>query len=306
MQITRDPGEQKLTKASVADNRPTLPISVLILTKNEEANLPGCLETVTWSDDIHVLDSFSDDGTLRIADAFGVNISQRVFDSFSAHQNWALQNLPFRYPWVFYLDADERATPELISSMKAAVENPGEAVGFRIQRRDFFMGTWLKHVQASPYYIRLFRTDKMRYERLGHPVSLPEGPVGQITGYLDHYPFSKGIAQWIERHNFYSTQEAEQIHNNRRTGENFSVIKAFTCKDFHQRRYHQKELFYRLPCRPLFKFTLLYGLKRGFLDGRAGFRYAILQSMYEYLIVMKVHERERLTSLDSPIGTGKK
>jgi glycosyltransferase involved in cell wall biosynthesis len=268
-------------------------ISILILTKNEQKDLPQCLESVSWSDDVVVYDSFSTDETLQVAERFGARVVQRRFDNWAAHQNWGLSNVPFRNSWVFYIDADERMTPELAASIRAAVENPGENVAFRVQRRDFFLGTWLKHVQSSPFYLRLFRPEKMRYERLVNPVSIADGPVGSVAGYLDHYPFSKGVGHWFERHNAYSTLEASQIMENRHGRTPFSLRKAFTARDFHERRFHQKELFYRLPLRPLVKFAILYVGKGGFLDGRAGLTYAVLQSFYEYMIVLKVRESSR-------------
>jgi glycosyltransferase involved in cell wall biosynthesis len=267
-------------------------ISILILTKNEQQDLPACLQSVAWSDDIHVYDSVSTDETVAIAKRFGATVTQRPFDNWAAHQNWGLKNIAFKHPWVFYIDADERMTPELVQAVQDAAATPGANVAFRMQRRDFFLNTWIKHVQASPFYMRLFRPEKMRYERLVNPISIADGPVGQVAGYLDHFPFSKGMGQWIDRHNGYSRFEAQQIINNRKAGEGFSWVKAFTAKDFHQRRYHQKELFYRLPFRPLVKFLLLYVAKRGFLDGRAGFTYAMLQAIYEYFIVLKVRELE--------------
>jgi glycosyltransferase involved in cell wall biosynthesis len=265
-------------------------ISVLILTKNEQQNLPGCLESVAWSDDIHVYDSSSTDATQQIARDYGAHVTERPFDNWAAHQNWGLANIPFRHPWVFYIDADERVTPTLLESLRAAVENPGANVAFRVRRRDFLDGTWLKHVQASPFYMRLFRPEKMRYERLVNPVSIPDGPVGELTGYLDHFPFSKGVGDWLGRHNKYAAFEAQQIVANQQARESFSLRAAFFEKDFHRRRYHQKELLYRLPARPLAKFLLLYVAKGGFLDGRAGLRYSILQSFYEYMIVLKTDE----------------
>ena len=275
-------------------------ISVLILTKNEQQDLPGCLESVAWSDDIHVYDSVSTDETVVVAERFGAKVTQRDYGecklSFggdeSEHRNWGLQNIPFKYPWVFVIDADERTTPDLVKAMTEAVRVPNGCVAFRIRRRDFFMGTWLKHVQASPFYMRLFMPEKMRYERLVNPVSIADGPVGQVSGYLDHFPFSKGVGHWVERHNSYSKFEAQQIAENRKTQATFSLLKAFTAKDFNDRRFHQKELFYRLPFRPLIKFLILYVAKRGFLDGRAGFTYAMLQSIYEYFIVLKTRELE--------------
>ncbi|HZZ38928.1 MAG TPA: glycosyltransferase family 2 protein [Acidobacteriaceae bacterium] len=265
-------------------------ISVLILTKNEEQDLPGCLESVSWSDDIHVFDSFSTDRTVEIARDRGATVTQRIFDNWSDHQNWALKNIAFRHGWVFYLDADERATPLLAAEMQKAVLSPQECVAFRVRRRDVFLGRWLKHAQASPFYLRLFQPAHLRYERLVNPVSLPDGPVGQVDGHLDHFPFSKGLSHWMDRHNAYSTLEAMQIIRNRGESQGSSIVAALTAKDFHERRFHQKELFYRLPGRPLIKFLALYIGKRGFLDGQAGFTYAVLQSVYEYMIVLKTRE----------------
>jgi glycosyltransferase involved in cell wall biosynthesis len=269
-------------------------ISVLILTKNEEQDLPDCLKSVAWSDDIHVYDSNSTDKTAQIAEAFGAKVTKRPFDNWAAHQNWGLQNIHFRNPWVFYIDADERMTPELAKEILNAVNQAGDNVAFRIQRRDFYLDTWLKHVQTSPFYMRLFKPNKMRYERMVNPISIADGPVGQLNSYLDHFPFSKGISHWIERHNSYSSFEAAQIIENRKNHAAFSIMKAMTAKDFHERRFHQKECFYRMPMRPLVKFLILYVVKRGFLDGKAGLRYAILQSVYEYFIVIKTKEMQTL------------
>jgi glycosyltransferase involved in cell wall biosynthesis len=267
-------------------------VSILVLTLNEENNLPACLDTVKWSDDVHVLDSYSSDRTIEIAKERGAHVWFRKFDSFSQQQNWALETIPFKHPWVFYFDADERVTPELAASIREAVENPGENVAYRVQRRDFFLGTWLKHVQMTAFYDRLFRPEKMRYERLGHCVSKPGGPVSTVTGYLDHYPFSKGIAEWVQKHNFYSTQEAQQTMANRAVCKQFSVKAIFFPGEHGERRRNIKELYYRIPMRPVVKFLVMYIAKRGFLDGGAGFIYSVLIGFYELLIVLKTRELE--------------
>ena len=269
-------------------------ISVLILTKNEEQDLPGCLASVTgWCDDIHLFDSFSTDRTVEITQAAGCVITQRKFDNWSAHQNWGLVNIPFKHPWVLYIDADERVSPELRDAALAAGRPEAAESAFRLRRRDFFSdGTWLKHAQISPFYLRLFRPEKMRYERLVNPVSIVDGPIGDIGGFLDHYPFSKGVVFWIERHIKYADLEAKTIQVNRAQGGEFSLIKAFTAKEFSVKRYHQKELFYRMPFRPLIKFGYMFFARRAFLDGRAGITYACLQSIYEYFIVLKQRELE--------------
>jgi glycosyltransferase involved in cell wall biosynthesis len=273
-------------------------ISVLIPTKNEEKSLPGCLDSVAWSDDVHVYDSGSSDATVEIARMRNAQVSVRSSGSGSsifggneaAHRTWALENIKFKYKWVLHIDADERVTQELQRGVCGAAQNPGPYVAFKVKRRDFFLDSWLRYVQTTPVYIRLFRPEKIRYERLINPATIPVGPVGEIEGYLDHFPFNKGMRHWLDRHNHYSTLEAEQIVANRAAQGGFSLEKAFFAKDLTERRFHQKELFYKLPARPLAKFLLLYVAKRGFLDGQAGFTYAVLQSFYEYMIVLKTRE----------------
>lgn len=268
------------------------PVSILILTKNERQDLPGCLESVSWSNDIHLFDSQSTDGTQQIARDFGCHITEKPFDNWAAHQNWGLQNIPFKNPWVFYIDADERVSPELRDAVARIAGRSQTEVAFRVVRRDFFLGQHLRYVQTTSRYVRLFRPQFIRYERLVNPVSIVDGPVGDLDECLDHYPFSKGIDFWFDRHNRYSRLEAEQILNDRSSGQRFSLWSAFFESDFSKRRWHQKELFYRLPFRPTFKFLLLYVLKRGFLDGRAGWLYAHLQATYERMIVAKLMELE--------------
>lgn len=267
-------------------------ISILILTKNEEQDLPGCLASVAWSDDIHVFDSFSDDKTVTIAENAGATITQRVFDNWSAHQNWGLANIKFKYPWVLYIDADERVSESLLNAIKALKpDTNSELVAYELRRRDFaWNGKWLKHAQMSPFYLRLFRPDKMRYERLVNPVSIPEGPTGKIEGFLDHYPFSKGFRFWIQRHLSYADMEALTRVKDLDQGVTFSLRKALFSRDFTEKRYHQKGLFYKLPGRPLIKWLYMVIGRRAFLDGSAGLTYATLQSIYEYFIVLKSKE----------------
>lgn len=273
-------------------------ISILIYTKNEQLDLPGCLESFAWSDDIHIYDSMSTDETCDIAKRYGAQIHRRSYGNNklafggdeSSHRNWGIQNIPFKYDWVYHSDADERMTKELLEKMRAAVANPGMHAAYRVQRRDFFMGTWLKHVTPSPFNIRLFRPSKIHYERLTNPVTVVDGPIGDIAAHFNHFPFSKGMTHWVDKHNGYSTFEAAQIAANRVQGGTYSISKALFCKDANERRFHQKELYYRLPFRPMAMFFLLYVFKRGFLDGKAGLTYAILRSIYEYFIVLKTRE----------------
>lgn len=266
-------------------------ISVLILTKNEEHDLPHCLRSVSWSDDVHVFDSFSNDSTVQIASAAGAKVTQRTFDNYASQRNAALETIDFKYEWLLILDADERIPAPLVKIISEMISNaPPETDGYRIRRRDYLWGTWLKHAQITPYYIRLVRPGKARYSREINEVLEVDGTVDQLPGHFDHYPFSKGIAHWLAKHNNYSTMEAKRWIEENTQGEKFSAKKALFSKDFSHRRYHQKGLFYKIPGRPLIKWLYMVIWRRAFLDGRAGLTYATLQTIYEYFIVVKTKE----------------
>ena len=264
-------------------------ISVLILTRNEALDLPGALASVAWSDDIHVLDSHSTDATAAIAEAAGARVTRRAFDNYAAHRNFGLQ-LSFKHPWLLILDADERPTASLSAEMQRAALTAGPATaGFRLRRRDFLFDTWLKHAQLSPYYIRLVRPACARYTRAINEVLEVDGMIAELIEPLDHFPFSKGIAHWVAKHNQYSSMEAELIHS--QTGLTTPSLRtALRDPDFHTRRLHQKALFYKLPGRPVIKWLYMVVIRGAILDGAAGLTYATLQSVYEYLIVVKTKE----------------
>jgi glycosyltransferase involved in cell wall biosynthesis len=272
-----------------------MPASVLILTKNEEHDLPDCLCSVAWSDDIHVYDSFSNDRTVEIAQMFGAKIAQRHFDNYASQRNAALK-LPFKYKWVLSLDADERVSPALADEIKDFLASPPENVAAcRIRRRDYFWETWLKHTQMSPFYIRLVKPPCVQYEREVNEFVKVDGLIFDLKQPFDHYPFSKGVSHWLNRHNQYSSMEAQQILK-ANCESTFPIIKAaITSPDFNQRRFYQKQLYYRLPLRPLIKFFYLIFIRRAFLDGKAGITYSLLMMIYEYLIVLKVQEESHLS-----------
>jgi glycosyltransferase involved in cell wall biosynthesis len=266
--------------------------SVLILTRNEELDLPGCLNAIAWCDDIHILDSVSTDRTVEIARRHGATVTVRAFDNYAAQRNAGLA-LPFSHPWVLVLDADERPTLELVQAMQqAVVQAPPTVDAFSIRRRDYLWGTWLKHAQMTPFYIRLLRVGKARYTREINEVVEVDGTITRLNAPLDHFPFSKGLAHWVARHNAYSTREAEMLAQGTAV-QKASLQQALFGKDFHQRRVAQKAVFYRMPLRPLIKWAYLMFIRGAILDGRAGIMYATLTSYYEYLIELKRREQLR-------------
>lgn len=263
-------------------------ISVFILTKNEQQDLPGCLASVSWSDDIHVLDSESTDTTVGIAEDFGAKVTVRPFDGYASQRNFGLQ-LPFQHSWILILDADERVPPALASEMGDFVSTaPQSVAAARMRRRDFWWGRWLKHAQISPFYVRLVRVGRAHYEREINEVLVIDGDIADLTQPFDHYPFSKGIKHWISKHNTYSCMEAGLIASGALIKPSWQV--ALFDTDFNERRVHQKAIFYALPARPLLKLIYMLLVRRAFLDGWPGVRYAILQAIYEYFIVLKTKE----------------
>jgi len=264
-------------------------VSVLVLTLNEEINIGDCLETLSWSDDVVVLDSFSNDKTADIVAARGARFIQRQFDNWASHQNWAVKSIEFKNPWVLYLDADERCPPELRDEVLRRTISPCRESAFRIRRKDFFMGRWLKHAQLYPsWLVRLFRPERISYERLVNPVAMVDGQTGFLDEHILHYPFSHGISHWIARHNKYSDYESKELLKVR-DGQSQNAGGIFV-RDPIARRRALKDLFFRLPGRPLLKFTYYFLWRRGFLDGHAGLTYSTLQAIYEYQIDCKYRE----------------
>ena len=264
-------------------------ISVLILTLNEEQDLPGCLDAVAWCDDVHVFDSGSTDRTAEIARERGATVTVHAFDSFAAQRNASMQ-LPFRHPWVLVLDADERPTPELNAEMpRALAAAPPTVAAFRIRRRDFLWGQWLKHAQMTTSYLRMVRVGRVHYTRRINEVTTVEGGIADLECPLDHMAFSKGIAHWVAKHNGYSSVEAELLAGGEAT-QHASLGKAVFADGVQQRRIAQKAIFYRLPLRPLIKWFYLVLVRGAVLDGRPGVMYATLISFYEYLIEAKYRE----------------
>lgn len=267
----------------------SVPISILIPTLNEEANLERCLRSVAWSDDIIVFDSYSTDRTLEIARSFGARIVQRRFDDENSHRSASLR-VGFKHPWVFNPDADEIATPELQQEMIRRVQECSPStMAFRMRRKDIFMGRWLRHTGLYPLWcMRLFRPEQLRFERKINLNYVIGGNEEKLEGHLIHYTFSKGVAAWVEKHNRYSNWEAlETIHEKK----SFSAIKTLLrSRNPLDRRHGMKEVLQRMPLRPAIRFCYEVLVRRAFLDGMAGLHYSLLISIYEYLISLKASE----------------
>lgn len=270
-------------------------ISILILTLNEELNLPTCLESVKWCNDIVVFDSFSTDKTVEIARAAGTRVVQRPFDNYGNQREAARSEVNYKYPWVLALDADEVPDPELIDEMVKISAMPVSPVNaYRMRRKDFFMGQWIKHSTLYPsWFIRFYKPDCIRYEpRTVHEYPTVSGKVGELQGHLMHQSFNKGIIDWMRKHVRYAELEAlENLQHTRSGLIDWKGLSAIQDPVRHRRTL--KSISYRLPFRPTLRFLYMYIFRLGILDGFAGFTYCRLLAIYEYLIVLRLNELKR-------------
>ncbi|MGB8853804.1 MAG: glycosyltransferase family 2 protein [Pirellulales bacterium] len=265
--------------------------SVLILTRNEAVNISRCLDSLQACDDIVVLDSYSSDATLQVCERYPVRTFERQFDTFAGQRNWAIDTVPFRHPWVLHLDADECMTPALHHELLDVVARD-EKSAYLLANKLMFMDRWIRHASMYPYYqARLLRIGESRFVQTGHGQTL--GPTARGVGTLRepylHYNFSKGISDWLSRHNRYSSDEAKRIASLRMPWSR-ALVSAFRGATRQERQQSRKRLADSLPARPLWRFLYLYFLRRGFWDGGPGFHYCMLMAIYDYLIVLKTKE----------------
>jgi glycosyltransferase involved in cell wall biosynthesis len=268
------------------------PVSILILTLNEEANLADCIDSCSWSDDIVVFDSLSQDRTCEIARSMGARVVERPFDNYAAQRNAALTMVSYKHSWVLMVDADERVPRDLAAEAAARVADAGpEVVMFRMRRKDFFLGQWLKRASGYPtWFGRLVRLGSVHVEREVNEEYIADGRIEHLDSHLHHYPFNKGIAFWVDRHNRYSSMEA--IAKAALQADPLASRNFFSA-DPVARRKALKQLLYKLPARPLIVFLYLYFFRLGLLDGRAGFEFTRMRAIYEFLIDAKVLEMKR-------------
>lgn len=252
--------------------------SVLILTLNEERNLPGCLASVRGYDDIVVLDSGSTDRTAEIAREAGARVFTRRFDNFAGQRNHAHREIPFRHAWVFHLDADERMTPELDAECRAATARD-DVDGFYVAPKMLWEGKWIRRCTDFPaWQARFARVANFTFVEVGHGQrEAPGTRMGWLRASYTHDLSSGGVTEWLEKHRRYARIEAQ-----RHLTEHDAVpARQLWSRDPLLRRRALKHFSYRLPARPLLRFVYQYVLRGGFLDGSAGFRYCRLLARYE-------------------------
>lgn len=271
------------------------PVSVVLLTFNEENNIGPAIESCSWCDDIHVLDSGSTDRTCEIAASLGAKISVNKFESFGQQRNWAIDNIVCKYPWHFHLDADERFTNALVRDMRQALGPTGEGsshAAYLIPNRMIFMNRWLKFSGGYPaYQVRLFRHGKCRFVDFGHGQrEQAYGTIGRMTEAYIHHNFSKGLVEWMTKHNQYSNRESSEGVIVRH--EKPPLWKELNSNNPMIRRRALKNFSYFLKGRGLLRMLDMFLARGGWRDGAAGAHYCAMISMYEYWIELKISEKE--------------
>lgn len=267
-------------------------LSVLILTKDEEANLPISFKSIEWCDDIVVLDSGSKDNTEKISRDAGARFYKREFDNYANQRNYGLHEIQYKSQWVLMLDADEVVPAELLEEIDKKIgKDDNKVTLYRMRRKDYLFGRWIKRSSGYPVWFgRLGRAGRVRVERDINERFVTDGEVGLLQEHLLHYPFNKGFHAWLEKHNRYSTMEADLMF---REGNKSIRWRALFSSDPADRRAALKDLYYSLPGRPLIYFLVFCVFKGGFLEGRAGLTYGALRSIYEFMINCKLKELDR-------------
>lgn len=276
----------------------SVPVSILIPIKNEAANLPRCLDSGSWADEIFVVDSQSTDGSREIAEARGARVVQFEFNgTWPKKKNWALDNLSFRHEWVLILDADEELPPEAREEIAAIVRDPGNPIaGYWINRRFMFMGKWLKHSYHPNWVLRLFKHRLGRCRKITdrptasgdnevHEEIVIQGLAGRLRSEILHYAFPT-IETFVEKHNRYSNWEAAAALDGARFADPLRGSPAVF-------RRRLARLSRRFPFRPFLRFLYVYVWQRGFLDGREGYCFARLHAFYEFLSIAKTFELKK-------------
>jgi glycosyltransferase involved in cell wall biosynthesis len=266
-----------------------LTFSVIILTFNEETNLPDALDSVVgWAEEVFVVDSYSTDRTIEVALGYadrGVRVVQHAFENYSRQWNWAISRLPITGQWALKLDADERVTDAFKRELAVVLPGaPSDVEGVSFRRRIFFMGRPLVWGGVSRNYdLRMWRTGAARFEdRPVNEHALVRGRTILLNAYVDHRD-TKSVADWLEKHNRYSTLEARAQAAGDVTGE----VMARFFGTAAERRMWLRTVYFRLPGRSGLYFLYRYVLRLGFLDGRAGFRSAVLYAGFLYWIDLK-------------------
>lgn len=242
-------------------------ISAVILAKNEEKLISQCIKSINFCDEVLVIDDYSTDKTKSIAENLGAKVFQRKLDgNFSKQRNFGIEQA--NGDWIVFIDTDETISDDLKKEIKEILIKDSDLSSFRLRRRDYFWNHEMcfgEIIEArNKGIIRLVRKGKNRWFGSVHEKYIPDDRIGQLNGFIDHYPH-QSVIEFIESVNFYSTLRAKELFKKGKTTNIFQLI------------------FF-----PFGKFIYNYFLKLGFLDGPAGFVYSFMMSFHSFLVRAKL------------------
>ena len=273
-----------------------VPVTVIVLTLNEEANLTHCLRSVVgWATDVFVLDSGSTDQTLSLAEAEGACLFHRPFDNYAAQRNYAVEKLPIQTEWILFLDADESLTPELREEVALTIDAPTAVNGYFIAFKFIFLNRWIRYGGYYPTYIlRLFRREAVqRIDRVMDEQVLVAGEVGYLTHPFIHND-RKPVQDWFAKHARYARFQVADLL---KADDQKTLRWADAHNDRDRKRWVKEQLWGRVPAllRPFIYFIYRYVFQAGFLDGKAGFIYHFSHAfLYQFMIsAVYIDEKQR-------------
>ena len=238
-------------------------ITAIIPTLNEEIHITEAIKSVSFADEIIVIDSFSTDKTLEIAEKMDVKIIKRKFDDFSSQKNFAISHAS--NPWIYILDADERVTPQVEKEILEAVKNPQDHVGFYVRRSFYFAGKNINYGGCQrDKVVRLFLKDSCKYQGIVHETIFSDGEFGFFKNKIEHYSY-KNYDHYISKMNHYG---------------------ALRGKEFFEKG--RKVNLYHFLIKPPARFVIHYFIRLGFLDGFPGFVFAKAQAYGVYVRYIKL------------------
>lgn len=270
-------------------------ISIVFLTFNCERTIQKSVQSALQvSDDVHAVDSFSTDNTVRFLEDAGVSVTQHPFEHYGAQRNWAIRNLPLKYSWELHLDADEELSPELIAELNMLKTIlPSDVDGYFLPRLPSFLGRRIYHGGMFPiWHLRLFRRGKgLCEDRKYDQHFLVAGPTRQLQGAMVDY-VCDNLSEWVSRHNRWADAEVAELFSGESTGR---VQADFRGNPIQQKRFW-RTVYDRFPLfvRPFLLFLYRYVLRLGFLDGIEGFIFFVLKDFwFRFLVDAKTFEHQK-------------
>ncbi|WP_010179192.1 glycosyltransferase family 2 protein [Aquimarina agarilytica] len=273
-----------------------LSLTAIILTYNEELHLGRCLNSLSkLCEEIIIVDSYSNDKTEEIARKFETRFYQHEFKSQANQLNWANENIPINTEWVIRVDADEYVTKTLQNKLTKLSEVSNDVNGIRVNRLMYFMDKPLRKGGMYPIkHLRIWRNGKAFCEQrwMDERMVLTEGETIELEGDLIDHNLN-GLTWWTQKHNKYATREAIDILDKLYNFTNSKVLKSNFFGTSEERRRWLKERYLKLPLfvRPFVFWNIRYFIQGGFLEGKRGFIWNILQCFwYRYLVDAKIYE----------------